>query len=187
MLGNGAFALANAAAVQSKLRTIGMSMVAELTEVTGETSTLSGRMGHRRVYLGQVESEHLIRISVQVGLSVPLTVGANSHAMLAFLPEDEISDVLNRPVPAVSDRTETRPEAIRARLAEIREAGYARTESERVAESVSFAAPVFDAIGEVTGSISVAALASRVDSSREAELGGLIVDTARRLSERLRS
>lgn len=186
MLGNGAFALSNFASAQSRLRSAGMSMISSLSEDTGETTTLSGRTGYRRIYVGQVESAQLIRISIQVGLSLPLTVGASGHAMLAFLPQADIENILVRPIPALSERTETRTEWIRDRLGRIREQGYARTDSERVADSVSFAAPVYDAINEVTGSLSVAALATRVDALREAELGRQVVAAATSLSQQLR-
>lgn len=184
-LGNGAFALSNAASAQSRFRTAGMRILSSLTEDTGETTTLSARMGYRRVYIGQVESAQLIRISVQAGLSLPLTVGASGHAILAFLPESEIESVLNRPVPALNERTETRPEQLRERLASTRERGFARTDSERVAESMSFAAPVLDPIGDVTGSLSIAAIASRVDPTREIELGRQVVAAAAELSSQL--
>lgn len=186
MLGNGAFALSNFASAQSRLRSSGMSMISSLSEDTGETTTLSGRTGYRRIYVGQVESAQLIRISTQVGLSLPLTVGASGHAMLAFLPQADIENILAQPIPALSERTETRTEWIRDRLDRIREQGYARTDSERVADSVSFAAPVYDAINEVTGSLSVAALATRVDALREAELGRQVVAAATSLSQQLR-
>ncbi|TFH98700.1 IclR family transcriptional regulator [Micrococcus lylae] len=184
-LGSAALALGDAAAASSRLRAEGLPTLAELAEVTGETATLSARVGYRRLYVGQVESSRLIRISVQVGLSLPLTVGASGQAMLAFLPEREIEWVLNRPVPAMSDRTETRPERIRGRLEHVREVGYARTDSERVAEAVSFAAPVFNSYKEVVGAVSVAALASRVEPDREAELGDDVVAASRELSRRL--
>lgn len=185
MLGHGAFALSNNAEAQSRLRRVGMSMIASLSEDTGETTTLSARMGHRRIYLGQIESSQLIRISVQVGLSLPLSVGASGHAMLAFLPPTEVAEILNRPVPSLNERTETRPDLIQDRLVRIRETGYARTDSERVAESVSFAAPVFGSTGEVAGSISVAALATRVDESREADLGRQVMNAAKQISKQL--
>lgn len=185
MLGNGAFALSNNAAAQSKLRSTGMSVIASLSEDTGETTTLSARVGHRRIYLGQIESTQLIRISVQVGLSLPLSVGASGHAMLAFLPTSEAEEILKRPVPAANDRTETRPGLIRDRLDRIRESGYARTDSERVAESVSFAAPVFGSTGEVVGSISIAAMASRVDTDREANLSRRVIEAAEKISNQL--
>ena len=184
-LGNGAFALSNAASAQSKFRIAGMRILSSLSEDTGETTTLSARVGYRRVYVGQVESAELIRISVQTGLSLPLTVGASGHAILAFLPDSDIESVLNRPVPALSERTETRPEQLLERLENTRKRGFARTDSERVAESMSFAAPVFDSIGDVTGSLSIAAIASRVDADREIELGQRVAVAAAQLSNQL--
>lgn len=181
-LGPVAFALANAAGQQSTLRAAGMPVVARLMEQTDETVTLSARSGYRRIYLGQAESSQMIRISIQVGLNLPLTVGASGHAMLAFLPEPEIDDILSHPVPALSERTETRIEVIRARLAEVRRLGFASTQGERVAESISFAAPIFDGMDEVTGAISVGALASRVDETRARDLSTQVMAAAHEIT-----
>ncbi|WP_293781776.1 IclR family transcriptional regulator [uncultured Aeromicrobium sp.] len=186
-LGPAAFALGDAASRTSQFRRLGMTVLADLAELTGETTTLSARAGHRRVYVAQVESSQLVRISVQVGSAQPLTVGASGHAILAFLPEDEIEAALAAGIPAVSPRTETRPEAIRERLRIARERGFATTESERIAESTSFAAPVRDAAGEVLGCISVAAVSSRLDPEREERLASQVMAAAAHLSERLRA
>lgn len=183
--GMSAFALSDAANQSSQFRRYGMELLADLTERTGETSTLSGRIGHRRVYVGQVESSRLVRISVQVGAALPLTVGASGAAILAFLPESEIEAALRVPVPAMSERTMTEPTDIRSRLAETLRRGYAVTEGERVAEAVSIAAPVRNRFGEVIGSISVAALASRMSPEREQALAADVVETADALSAHL--
>jgi IclR family transcriptional regulator, acetate operon repressor len=182
-LGSAAFALANAAGQQSTLRAAGMPVVARLMEQTDETVTLSARSGYRRIYLGQVESSQMIRISIQVGLNLPLTVGASGHAMLAFLPEPEIDDILSHPVPALNERTETRPKVIRARLAEVRRHGFASTHGERVAEAISFAAPIFDGMHEVAGAISIGALASRVDETRARYLSTQVMAAAQEITE----
>lgn len=71
------------------------------------------------------------------------------------------------------------------RLENTRKRGFARTDSERVAESMSFAAPVFDSIGDVTGSLSIATIASRVDADREIELGQRVAVAAAQLSNQL--
>lgn len=183
--GMSAFALSDAANQSSQFRRYGMELLADLTERTGETSTLSGRIGHRRVYVGQVESSQLVRISVQVGAALPLTVGASGAAILAFLPESEIEAALKLPIPAIRDRTLTEPKAIRERLRETLERGYARTEGERVAEATSVAAPVRNRFDEVVGSISVAALASRMSAQREDQLARDVVATADALSSHL--
>jgi IclR family acetate operon transcriptional repressor len=168
--GISAFALTDAANKASLFRRAGLELLADLAEHTGETATLSGRIGHRRVYIAQVESGQLVRISVQVGSAQPLTVGASGAAILAFLPENEIEAALRIPVPAISARTVTDPVALRERLRQVATDGYARTESERVADATSFAAPVRNRFGEVMGCMSVAALSSRLTPKREEQL-----------------
>lgn len=184
-VGVAAFSLADSANQTSRFRQAGMEILADLAEESGETATLSGRIGHRRIYVAQVESRQLIRISVEVGRAHPLTIGASGAAILAFLPEGEINAALRAPVPAVSDATLTEPEHLKERLAEVRKDGYARTTGERVRDSTSFAAPVRNRLGEVMGAISTAALTSRLTPEREVALAAQVVRAAHELSQRL--
>jgi len=184
-VGIAAFALADSANQTSRFRQAGMEILADLAEVCEETTTLSARIGHRRVYTGQVESSQLVRISVDVGRTHPLTVGASGAAILAFLPENEIEAALKIPVPALSDATLTEPEQLRARLETVRREGFARTTGERVRDSTSFAAPVRNRLGEVMGAISIAALTSRLTPERESALAYQVMEAAKDLSARL--
>jgi len=183
--GISAFALSDAANQSSQFRRIGIELLADLAEHTGETATLSGRIGHRRIYIAQVESAQLIRISVQVGSALPLTVGASGAAILAFQPENEIEAALRAPVPTDSPYKIADPGALRVRLKEVAERGYARSVGERIADATSFAAPARNRFGEVIGCISVAALATRLTPSREEELIRHVVAAAEELSRRL--
>lgn len=184
-VGIAAFALADSANQTSRFRQAGMEILADLAEVSEETTTLSGRIGHRRVYIGQVESRQLVRISVEVGRTHPLTLGASGAAILAFLPESEIEAALRAPVPAVRDATLTEPEQLRTRLEAVRRDGFARTTGERVRDSTSFAAPVRNRLGEVMGAISIAALTSRLNPERDGDLATQVIRAANDLSSRL--
>lgn len=183
--GIAAFALADAANQSSEFRRVGVELLADLAEHTGETATLSGRIGHRRIYVAQVESSQLVRISVQVGAALPLTIGASGAAILAFLPENEIEATLRSPLHAGGDGTVPDPDALRARLREVVEKGFARSEGERIADATSFAAPVRNRFGEIMGCMSVAALTSRLTPEREEELARAVQKGANDLSARL--
>jgi IclR family acetate operon transcriptional repressor len=184
-IGIAAFSLADSANQTSRFRQAGMEILADLAEESGETTTLSGRIGHRRIYVGQVESRQLIRISVEVGRAHPLTIGASGAAILAFLPDNEIEAALRAPVPAVSQATVTEPDEVLKRLAVVREHGFARTTGERVRDSTSFAAPVRNRLGEVMGAMSIAALTSRLTLEREDELSTRVIEAANQLSQLL--
>lgn len=183
-VGMSALALADSANQSSLFRRYGMEVLADLAEETGETTTISGRIGHRRIYVAQVESRQLVRISVQVGAVLPLTVGASGAAILAFLANSEIEAAMK--VPAPGEYTTLSPEQLRARLREVAEQGFAHTESERVKDSTSYAAPVRDRTDEVIGCVSIAALSSRLTPEREVELAHQVKVAAERLTARLR-
>lgn len=186
-VGFAAFSLVDSANQTTRFRRLGMELITDLAEITGETTTLSSRIGHRRVYIGQVESRQLVRISVEVGATHPLTVGASGAAILAFLPDDEIEASLRAPVPALSASTITEPDQLRERLAGVRRDGFARTAGERVQDSTSFAAPVRNRFDEVIGAISVAALTSRLTPERERSLAAQAIAAADQLTAGLKA
>ncbi|MCM6762849.1 IclR family transcriptional regulator [Rathayibacter sp. ZW T2_19] len=184
-LGPAAVALGRAAERDSELREAAMPVIAHLAAVTGETTTLSARVGHRRFYVGQVESSQPIRITITIGEHLGLAVGASGHAILAHLGERDVDLVLSEPVPSVTSRTMVDPVLIRERLALIRERGWAESEGERVRESSSISAPVFDVSGDVVGALSIAFLASRLDTTRKDAFAELVRAASREASESL--
>lgn len=183
--GISAFALADAANQSSQFRRNGIELLADLAEHTGETATLSGRIGHRRIYIGQVESSQLVRISVQVGSAQPLTIGASGAAILAFLPQNEIEATLAAAVQSDNGIPASDTAVLRERLKVVAEQGYARSAGERIADATSFAAPVRNRFGDVIGCMSIAALASRLTPEREQELASQVMRFAGELSARL--
>lgn len=184
-LGPTALSLGRLAARDSDLRTAGMPVIAHLAAVTGETTTLTALLGHNRYYVGQVESAQPIRITINIGQHVPLAAGASGLCILAFMPETDIDLALRRPVTQYTEFTQTDPEAIRRRLAEIRERGWATSSGERVVYSSSIAAPIFDVSGNPAGSLSVAFLDSRIVGHSSEELAALVCSAAAETSANL--
>jgi IclR family acetate operon transcriptional repressor len=184
-LGPTAYRLGSSMARQSELRAAALPIMTRLADATQETINISARLGLRRVYVDQVESFQPIRITIQVGQQVPLSIGSSGHAILAFLTAAEIDDVLAEPIPALTPSTVTDPDETRRRLAEVRTRGWSRSAAERVAGSSSVAAPIFDPDGEILGAVSVAALATRVDDARARELGAAVVRASSEITARL--
>lgn len=185
-LGASALALSGTANQSVRFRKIGNEFLADLAQRTGETATLSARVGLRRIYVGQVESAQLIRISVQVGSALPLTIGASGPAILAFLPRNELEGALSVPLPPGTNAP-TDSTALRDRLRQVVSQGYARSAGERISDATSLAAPVRNRFGEVLGCISIAALTSRLTEARERELADAVIESAADLSTRLAS
>ncbi|WOF23108.1 IclR family transcriptional regulator [Microbacterium betulae] len=184
-LGPAALALGQEAARGDALRSAAMPVISHLAEVTGETTTVTERVGHGRHYVGQIESFRPIRITIRIGDQVPLWSGASGLSILAFMDDDDVDYVLGGELTAFTEATVTDPIEIRERLTAIRERGWAKTAGERVPFSSSIAAPIFDVDGTPAGSLSIAILADRADGHAEQELSRLVVTSAADASTRL--
>lgn len=137
------------------LRSVARPWLEELRTQTDETATLSIRNGDHRIYVDQVVPDRDVKMTVQLGRSVPLHAGASSKAMLAFLDADEIDDYLESTLEKLTDATVVAPSTLRKELRVIRERGYAVSFGERLQGAGSVAAPVFDHHGDVAGVVSV--------------------------------
>jgi DNA-binding IclR family transcriptional regulator len=128
----------------------------ELAQRTNETSTLSVRVGWRRVYIDQATPARDIKMVIQLGGAYPLHAGASSKALLASLPAEEIQTFFaTQRLEPVTDRTVTDAAALARELEQIRERGYAVSSGERQAGAASVAAPVLDRGGRLLAVISV--------------------------------
>lgn len=184
-LGPASAALGARALRESKLRTVAMPVLRELQRATDETTTISARVPDGRVYLDQVESAQEIKMTVEVGRRFPLHAASSSTCILAFLPPHEQEAVLAGELAAMTSRTVTDVDALRARLAEVRAVGYAHSIGERQSGAASVAAPVFGFDGTVIGAISVCGPADRVDDAARERFAPLLCDAADRVSRAL--
>jgi IclR family transcriptional regulator, acetate operon repressor len=138
------------------LRTLALPRLKELSDLTGETATLSIRNDWSRIYVAQVVPDREIKMSVVVGKAFPLHAGSSSKAFLAFLPPEEQERYLaERELTALTDRTIVDPEQLRSELAAVRARGYAVSLEERQSGAASIAAPILDQHDRPIGALSV--------------------------------
>jgi IclR family transcriptional regulator, acetate operon repressor len=169
-LGVGALGLALGYFDRLDVRKLIMPELRRLSDETGETSTMSIRLGDARTYVAQELPNREIRMEVKLGVAYPLHAGGSSKALLAFMPREEQDAYLAR-----GDLEQTTPasltdvEALRRELSEIRSRGYATSTGERQAGASSVAAPVLDHQGQVAAVVSVSGPAQRFDSKKCAD------------------
>lgn len=165
-LGPAAIGLGTKAWSQLDVRSIAAPVLRTLRAETRETATLSALVGHRRVYLDQYESPQEVKMVVEIGPQYPLHSGASSRAILAFLPEHFALEALGELQSTTPDMD---ADAFHARLAAIRDSGYATSINERNTGAASIAAPFFDAADHVLGSVSSSGPAFRYSSTADEE------------------
>lgn len=140
-----------------------MPLLRELVPEVGDAASLAAIDGGDVVYLARVqaglERHGLLR---HPGTRVGAYATAIGHAMLAFLPrEQQVAQLQQRERIKLSERTLTDLDALLARLAEVRKAGYAVSDGENAYGLRTVALPILDADGRPASGISLTADAGR--------------------------
>lgn len=166
-LGPAVLRLSSLREAQVPTREAAMPVLQALAQRTGETAHLSLLMGGALHTLGfAYASQHMTRVTMEDAEVLPFHATSSGLVVLAFQTDAFRETVLTSPIPRLTGRTETAPDALRARLAEIRGQGYAESRGAFQAEVHSMAVPLFDALGACVGAVAVAALASRMSEDQ---------------------
>lgn len=181
-LGPAAAALGARALRGLDLRQVALPILQRLQSQTGETATVSALVGESRVYLDQVPSLKEIKMTVELGRSFPLHVGASSRAILAFAAPGLRESVLVSTLAALTLATSVIGEELRATLAEVRRQGTAVSYGERQVGAGSVAAPVLGIDRHAIGSISVCGPVDRFTSEVVEHIRPLVREAAREIS-----
>ncbi|WP_329490940.1 IclR family transcriptional regulator [Kitasatospora sp. NBC_01246] len=186
-LGHGSLRLGQAYLSTLDLRSVAAEHLRRLQREAGETVHLTVWQAPGIVYLDKVEDETNVRMASRVGSRAPAYCTATGKAILAWLPDEAVTEVVAaglRPVTAwtISDETH-----LRADLARIRARGYSIDDRENEPEVRCVAAPIFDHTGEVTAALSVSGLTSRMTAARVRSLGPVVAQVGLRISRELGS
>ncbi|QEI08535.1 IclR family transcriptional regulator [Pigmentiphaga aceris] len=139
-----------------RIESIVEPLLEELSKSLSETASFYLRIGDKRLVLSRVEPARALRVSIRVGEEFDVHRGASGKVLLAFGP-GEGGD----------------PE-VRARL-------WATSYGERDPETASASVPVFGALGELKGALTVSGPLSRL--GQPAAMSAAVLDllhTARR-------
>ena len=186
-LGPRIFELARYARRGLGLAEIATPMMQDCVKETGETVILTRRSGNHVICLEREESSSHLRLSFERGQVLPLHAGASALVLLAWLDSETQDELLaDAPLEQFTEDTITDPAAVRTRLKEIRESGYALSIGERDPGVVGIAAPIFGVSGDVIAALSVVMPAHRFDHSRSSVMVDLVRRYAEEISDRHR-
>jgi IclR family acetate operon transcriptional repressor len=170
---------------QLDLRREALPVLRRLADRTAETVHLGVLDGADVVYIEKVESPQAVRMFSRIGHTMPACSTGVGKAILAYLPQPELEELLPERLERRTPRTITSRRELLRNLAAVRDRGYATDDVENEEAIRCVGAPVFDHTGRVCAAISVAGPSSRVTAGRFPELGGLARDAAREISTRI--
>lgn len=177
-------ALGSLVASRQDLTAVVTPYLKDLVESTGETGHLAVLDETTAKTVQVVDGWHTVRMHSWVGKLSPAHCSSMGKALLAGLPEGELSQRYPDPDLAVrTDHTIATVGQLRQELRRIRRSGYGIDNEELEAGLRCVAAPVFSANGTVDASISISGPAQRLTRDRMAALARLVRWHAWRASE----
>ncbi|MFG6147512.1 IclR family transcriptional regulator [Halobacillus sp. B23F22_1] len=186
LLGLKLIELGEVASSHLNIRQIAAPYLNQLAEITGETVHLVVMDNLEIVYIDKTESEATIRMFSRIGKRAPMHCTGVGKAILAFLPQEKIEEVLTeRPMTKFTEHTITDQDSMNKHLEEIRTRGVSFDLEEHEEGIKCAAAPVFNYKGEVVGGISVAGPMMRVNEEKLAFFSEEVLKASKRISEAL--
>jgi DNA-binding IclR family transcriptional regulator len=157
----------------------------QLARETGETAHICVLDNLEMVSLAYAEGPRSLRMPATVGRRTPAYCSAVGKAMLAFLPESALDEVLARPVHACTEKTLVTRTELLADLRQVRIRGYS-VDNEEIEKGLRcVGGPVWNYTGEVVAAISVAGPAFRITKTRVPAVARAVLATTRGLSTEL--
>jgi len=184
-LGRRLVQLASSVRGEVDLRQVARPVCDALARALGETVTLDVLDGDEVVPIEQASGSTSVVSVSWLGTRSPVHCTASGKVILAFAPDAVRARLLHAPLESRTPRTVIDKAELEAQLAQVREAGFARTYEELEVGLNAVAAPVRNSAGEVIAAVDVSGPAHRVDPSARAALVSRTVAAAEDLSRRL--
>jgi DNA-binding IclR family transcriptional regulator len=185
VIGADAAALGIARPSALAVRSVADPVLGRIAAASGDAVALTVRSGPDSLCVERHTGIYPIQVmTVAIGARLPLGVGVGGLAILAFLPEREIDNLLKKNAARLARRRIT-AQQLRERLGAVRRDGYAFTESGVVPGTHVLGVPVFGSGGEPLAAISISSIAARLPAARARALYPMLAAEAQRLGKAL--
>lgn len=143
------------------------NVLIDAAEESGETVFLTQLIDDRITCVSLVEAKHQLRLTVDIGKSVPVLNAASARIILAHLDTQMVSRIVRSDEGfAELNDPESAYVKLLKHLERVREQGYDSCAGELDDGVWAVSAPVFDAKGSVVLGVTLAAAATRVPSDK---------------------
>ena len=183
-VGISVLALANSFLSNLNLARMGAPIVRELYHKLGLFSVLAVPQGTDYVIICAESAPALLTHSLQIGHRGPLFCSSMGHAIMAYLPEREVQQILDasdlRPL---TSKTICEPSAILASLKDVRSGGVAWMFGQSIEGIDSVCSPIFDWTGCPAAGIGIAAPSAQIAKLEKGFAEECVRSAAHELSE----
>lgn len=150
-----------------------------------EAAYLARLLGPEVLYVAVIESRSTVRLTAQVGMTLPLHSTATGKVLLASLPAREVAALVARPLARLTPQTLTDPARLVEELQRVRERGWAMSYEEHELGVCSIATPVRDYTGSVVAALAVSGPSYRLPPEKLLGFLSRLRASTRRISAQL--
>ncbi|HSB00542.1 MAG TPA: IclR family transcriptional regulator [Anaerolineales bacterium] len=185
-LGTQALSLSKKVLASIDLPEVARPYMRQLSDLTNETVNLSIREGTEILYIARVESSQSIRMMSTIGTRSHMHSTAMGKALLAFLPDEEQSQLIGRlTLTPCTAATITDQALFVKELANIRKQGFAIDNEENEPGVRCVGAPIFDHMGYAFAAISISGPAYRISAAQLKALARPLIEATHAISAHL--
>lgn len=182
-LGLRLFEYGNRAIEQYDLRERAQPHLRRLVAETEETAHLCILEQAHVIYIDKIEPARSVRMITRVGASNPLYCTSVGKAMLAFLPEERIEEIIRKiKFERFTPRTIATIEALRTEIEKTRRRGYAIDDEEYEEGLRCIAVPILDAQRNPVAAVSVSGPSFRVTAHKLPSIANNLLHCVRNIS-----
>ncbi|TQR21299.1 IclR family transcriptional regulator [Psychrobacillus vulpis] len=154
----------------------------KLMREVDESVYLSKPVGLEALVVERIDSENNpIRIVDQLGMRIPMNIGAANKAMLAAMPREKATAILKELL------SEEQVLEMQTLLQQIKKQGYATSHAEKTEGTSSVAVAVVNGFGDVIGAISIGFVSFNLTDNRLEFLINKVLEAGNTISEKLGS
>lgn len=185
-LGLKLFELGNRARSNLEIRKIATPFLKELNSEFDETVHLTVLDNYEVLYIECFESTKCLRTYSVIGVRAPLHCTAVGKAIFAFLPEDEIEQIIKtKGLEKFTENTITDKNSLIEDLKRITDIGYTVDNMEHEEGVRCVGAPIRNHRGAVFASISVSGPSQRIPPEEIPEIAKIVMSTAAEISKKM--
>nr|WP_257349689.1 IclR family transcriptional regulator [Pseudalkalibacillus decolorationis] len=145
-----------------------------------ENVYLSKPIGTESLIIERIDSDkNSIRVYDQLGMRIPMHIGAANKVMLAYMPDKQAEEIIGELLPE-----QDRP-GLWKTLKETKTMGYGISHAERTEGTSSVAVPILSHFGKVEGAVSIGFVNFNLTDSRLEFLIEKVVETGKKISAKL--
>ena len=138
------------------------------------------------VYIEKVEAPGFFKVNTWIGRRMFLHSTSVGKCLLAWSPKGEVESILRQQgMKKRTPKTITSVAKLLSELEQVRAQGYAVDDEENSIGARCFAAPIFDAAGNVAAALGVSGTLTQTDEGSAPKVLDALKDTSRRISRQI--